>query len=205
MLNNQQKSTAVYNMHKRRLASGFALVEVLLAALTMAVGSAAFLKLHSMSLKYSSNNYARTQALSIATGFVEQLRSNRGFMDLATADRTGAIIAGNIAVASAPAPQNESDCASGNPGSACVRATFTYHTYLTSQKMLYSFQRNLSMLCYRESASVRGYLRITYLWRDGLSDTKTAFTAADCPNSFSATTAALATDRNNSVTIYAQL
>lgn len=206
---------------KHRQSRGFALVEVLIAALVLAVGSAAFLKLQSISLKNSNNNYARTQATMIASSFVEQLRSNRGFFDLPAAARTNSIIGGTVALTAAP--QNNNDCQSGANTVACVQATLNYQRYLTSLQMGGAFPQNLSLLCYREDtgsaavpavpatgtpgipavAAVRGYLRVTYLWRNNLSSTKTAFTAADCPTNFSGSLAA--TDLNNSVTIYVQL
>lgn len=212
---------AINTINKRRPSKGFALVEVLIAALVLAVGSAAFLKLQSISLKNSNNNYARTQATMIASSFVEQLRSNRGFFDLPAAVRTGSIIGGTVALTAAP--QNNGDCQSGANTDACAQATLNYQRYLTSLQMGGAFPQNLSLLCYREDtgtaavpavpatgtagiaavAAVRGYLRVTYLWRDNLSNTRTAFTAADCPANFSNPLAA--TVRNNSVTIYVQL
>lgn len=182
-----------------RQQAGFALVEVLLAALVLAVGSAAFLKLQTLTLKHSHNNYARTQATTIAISFVEQLRSNRGFMDLPAANRTDSIIGGAVALVAAP--QNSSDCQSSNPSSDCALATLNYQRYLISEKMRYAFRPNMSLLCYRENAG--GYLRLTYLWRDSLSADKTVLTAANCPTAFN--TAVAAQSRNNSVTLYVQL
>lgn len=172
----------------RNKQRGFALIEVLLAALIMTVGGAAFMKLQGVGLQYNYNNYARTQGVAIAQGFVEQLRSNIAYVKSTTLNEK---IQSTVADYE---PTSVIDC-SGS-ASACAGNVFAHQKYLISQQIA-EVSPN-SVLCYREHPSTEGYVRVTYLWQDNSEDGKTTNITA-CPDFATATTL------TNSVTIYAQL
>ncbi len=68
-------------MKKQR---GFALLEVLIAALIMTIGGIAYMRLQQTGLRYSYNNYVRTQGMVIAENFVDTLRNNIDYFEKAS-------------------------------------------------------------------------------------------------------------------------
>ncbi len=172
---------------------GFALIEVMLAALIMTVGGVAFMKLQQMGLQYNFNNYARTQGTLFAEDFIEQLRGNIGL--LKAAQVSGTLISGSISKTE-PAPTAAVNCSSTTQTQSCAASLLALQKYLISQQM--ATIASDSILCYQENAAGSGYLRVTYLWRDNSSEGQTA--SLDCPTTFNENKAP-----NNSVTIYAQL
>lgn len=176
------------NTKIRKQQRGFALIEVLMAALILTVGGAAFMKLQGMGLQYNYNNYARTQGMAIARGLVEQLRSNIAY---AKSTDLNAQIKSTVTDYE---PTSTIDC-SGS-AATCATNVFKHQEYLISQQIA-EVSPN-SVLCYREHASTEGYVRVTYLWQDNSEEGKTT-NITDCP-AFDATT-----NLSNSVTIYAQL
>lgn len=167
--------------------SGFALVEVMMAALVLTVGGVAFMKLQRIGLQNSTNDYARNQGTAIAGNFIEQLRGNVDYMDF-TAGNNGSIIAGIT-------PTTSSGC---NASAACT--AFDYQRYLISLQMQNTLSTGQSILCYRQHPTTDGYLRVTFIWNDKISTTGAALTATSCPNSFNAVL-----NNTNSVDIYARL
>ncbi len=142
---------------------GFALIEVLLAALVMVVGGVAYMKLQQTGLRYSYNNYMRVQGSAVATNFIEQLRGN---VD----------IAANITA--------DPNCTHG--GIPCTKGTLvglpqdTYNASVPANiKGAFEpiFKRQLedvreqmkvvarnSVLCYLIDTD--GFVRVTYRWAD---------------------------------------
>lgn len=173
---------------------GFALIEVMVAALILTVGGIAYMRLQQMGLQYAANNAARTQGVAVIEGFVEQLRSNVGYIRSVGGGINGAIVSGKVT-----APTKNVNCS----GSAdCGKVIFRFHEYLTSQQMLsiVSLAGN-SRLCYVERDANTGNVRVTFQWVDNsrkgrvvdLRDNKS------CP-AFNDNL-----DQNNSVTMYVQL
>lgn len=186
------------NQQKNR---GFALIEVMVAALVLTVGCLAFLKLQRLGIQYAFNDYARSQGVAIAQGFTEKLRSNTPFVN--AADLQYGDIKSNASL-SGTLPQENANCEADTPGIACAKALLDYHRYLTAQQMK-TFIKGKSKLCYRKHPSIKGSLRLTFMWVDNSSTQKAkeTFDSIECPESF---TAQLGEDIiDSSVTIYAQL
>ncbi len=181
-------------MNKIKKQVGFALIEVMIAALVMVIGGLGFLKLQQMGLQYGFNNYARAQGTVLADGLVEQLRSNIGL--LRSSQASGTAIQGSITKALAATAVNAPDCSSLENMDSCAKSVRAFHEHILSQQMQ-SIAGN-STLCYVERAAGTGNMRITYLWQDNSKEGKDANIA--CPADFNAHI-----NPNNSVTIYAQL
>lgn len=60
-----------------RRASGFSLIEVLIAILVLGFGLLGFALLQTMSLRFAQSANYRTQATNLATDLLDQMRSNR--------------------------------------------------------------------------------------------------------------------------------
>lgn len=185
----------------KEYSKGFALIDVMMAALVLTVGCLAFLKLQQMSLQYAFNDYARSQGVAITQGFIEKLRGNRAFLTIGI--HSGSITAGDNNLSS-QLPQTTADCTASPPDSDCAKAILAYQRYLTSRQMK-QLIKGKSILCYQMGSNV-GLLRLTFMWLDNSSskDAKIAgIQSTDCPTTFDA-----AVDSQflaNSVTIYAQL
>ncbi len=165
-------------MNKIKKQIGFALIEVMIAALVMVVGSLGFLRLQQISLQSSFNNYARSEGTVLANGFMEQLRSNVLLLRSSSSAFQGEITKDNEAA-------DENNC-HGNK--ICK---------LNLSALRKQINRKGAVLCYREQAAGTGYMRITYMWQDNSEDGRNA--GLNCP------TFEQHTNANNSVTIYAQL
>lgn len=185
----------------QQYSHGFALIEVMVAALVLTVGCLAFLKLQRIGVQYAFNDYARSQGVAIAQGFTEKLRSNTPFI------HADDLQYGNIksyTTLSGVFPQENANCQADTPGIACAKALLDYHRYLTAQQMK-AFIKGKSKLCYRKHPSIKGSLRLTFMWVDSSSSKKVqkTFDSIECPESFTAQLDKDITD--SSVTIYAQL
>lgn len=198
-IHNNQK----IDKHKHR---GFALIEVMVSALVLTVGCLAFLKLQQTGMKYSFNDYARSQGVAVAQGFAEKLRGNVNL--LSSTVKSGSILGGDVSLSSA-LPQDDTDCQSANPGTTCAEAMLEYQSYLTSKQMQ-SLLAGQSRLCYRiinDIANAKyGSVRLTYMWVDNTSGTtakEDGIKEADCPSAFDSAVGSNFID--NSVTIYVQL
>lgn len=194
-IHNNQK----IDKHKHR---GFALIEVMVSALVLTVGCLAFLKLQQTGMKYSFNDYARSQGVAVAQGFAEKLRGNVNL--LSSTVKSGSILGGDVSLSSA-LPQDDTDCQSANPGTTCAEAMLEYQSYLTSKQMQ-SLLAGQSRLCYRMHDTKYGSVRLTYMWVDNTSGTtakKDGIKEADCPSAFDSAVGSNFID--NSVTIYVQL
>ena len=62
----------------RRSASGFTLIEVLVAILILGIGILGMAGMQAMSVRESQNTYFRTQADMLAYDIVDRMRANRG-------------------------------------------------------------------------------------------------------------------------------
>lgn len=172
----------------RKKQRGFALIEVLLAALIMTVGGAAFMKLQRVGLQYNYNNYARTQGVVIAQGFVEQLRSNITYV------KENLI---NDKITSKVSDYKPTTTINCSIAADCAENIFKHQKYLISQQIA-EVSPN-SVLCYIENPDeTEGHIRVTYLWQDNSKEGKTT-KITTCPKFADTTTL------TNSVTIYAQL
>lgn len=181
---------------------GFALIEVMLAALILSVGAIAFMKLQRVGLQYSFNDYSRTQGISIASDFVDQVRTNTNFVKLSDNKKNNFILGG--AIKNTTPPQANANCASTKPGKQCVESTLAYHRFIISKKMASVMAPERSLLCYNEHKTIKGYLRVTYMWRDRVNTNVDNFSNKNCPQDFSAAITN-SSDQENSVTIYAQI
>lgn len=180
---------------------GFALIEVMMAALVLTVGCLAFLKLQHKGLQYSFNDYARSQGVAITQGFVERLRGNTAFLNAGIAD--GSISNGDKTLANALSTAT-SACGASKPNKTCAKAMFDYQKYLTAQQMQ-TAMKGQSRLCYLHNNDTRG-LRLTFMWIDSTASEdakKDGIEEDNCPDNFGD---AVEDDFiDNSVTIYATL
>ncbi len=166
---------------------GFALLEVLIAALIMIVGSVAFMRLQQMGLQYSYNNYARTEGLALAENFIEQLRGN---VDIIR-DNKG--LAGVI-----------SGAKGGTKETNLTKnvAVFRQQIAMVQKQMERKPEKELipnSKLCY--VTNVDGFVRVTYLWKDNSKESRDF--EVECPAAAEIFNKKI--NQTNSVTIYAQL
>ncbi|PIE44780.1 MAG: hypothetical protein CSA44_03140 [Gammaproteobacteria bacterium] len=184
-------------INRQKRQRGFALLEVMIAALVLTVGGVAYMRLQQMGLQSGFNNAARTRGVTLINGFVEQLRSNVTLIrDGSATDKTGSFLAGAVT-----APTETVDCDSSTL--ACAKIMFNLHRYLASQQMSQITPANNSRLCYTESGTNAGLMRITFQWRDNsVAGQAVDFTDTvnwACP-AFNANI-----NQNNSVTMYVQL
>ncbi len=180
-------------INRQKKQRGFALLEVMIAALILTVGGVAYMRLQQIGLQSGFNNAARTQGVTLINSFTEQLRSNVTLIRDGTAtDKTGSFIAGSVT-----APTETVNCDSSTL--TCARTMFNLHRYLTSQQMLQITPANNSRLCYAESGTNAGLMRLTFQWRDNSPAGQAVNLTGACP-AFNADI-----NQNNSVTIYVQL
>ncbi len=184
---------------------GFALLEVLIAALIMTVGGIAYMRLQQMGLQYSHNNYARTQGIAVANNFVDTLRNNIDYFSSGV--QPGYITAKPVVGAGSDKISFANSCvASGSAdGRLCEpEAVFNLQNSFIQQQLRTSSPN--SVLCYQ--INNEGFVRVTYLWKDNGAESKDI--ALDklnkgeyCPQTFNG--AVDAKLKQNTVTIYAQL
>lgn len=65
------------HMPRRAAASGFSMIEVLIALLVLAIGLLGFALLQTMNLRYTQSAQYRTQATNLAYDLLDQMRANR--------------------------------------------------------------------------------------------------------------------------------
>lgn len=185
---------------ERKKEKGFALIEVMIAALVLTLGCLAFLKLQRTGMQYSFNDYARSQGVAISQGFAEKLRGNMIFLNKAI--DSGSISSADTGLLS-KLPQQSSDCQSSRPGTDCAKAMLTYQSYLTGQQMQ-ALLKGQSRLCYLKHNSAT--VRLTFMWVDNVASEeakKNGIQETDCPATFDGAVGKDFID--NSVTIYVQL
>lgn len=162
---------------------GFALIEVMIAALVLTVGALAFLKLQHRGLQYSFNDYARSQGVAITQGFVEKLRGNTTVVDAYKA------------------------CHVSSESVKCeptIQATFQKQIKLTQKQMADSI-KGQTILCFIKKGDNKNNreLHLTFMWVDStIKDAKKVdLNYSYCPKKFGDTISFI----ENSVTIYATL
>ncbi len=193
---------------------GFALLEVLIAALIMTIGGVAYMRLQQIGLQHHYNNYARTQGVTIAHDFIDTLRNNIDHFD-------NTIIEGKIVANNAELNPNEpfdfnknksclttmSQASNGVPTASTTcdpKKTFELQNTFIQQQLQASVPN--SILCYRISQT--GFVRVTYLWKDNSKasqqiDLTQLQNGRYCPEKFN--TVVDAKLKHNVVSIYAQL
>ncbi len=192
---------------------GFALLEVLIAALIMTIGGVAYMRLQQMGLQSSYNNYARTQGVVIVAGFIDTLRNNTEYFQ--TGDMEGYIISGratskkigSIDFSKKICSVSNSTNSAGEVSKkiSCNNETIFQLQNRFVQQQLQSSVPN-SILCYRTNKE--GFVRVTYLWKDNSAaskavDLETLNRGDYCPADFNmVVNPAL---EQNMVSIYAQL
>lgn len=181
---------------KQRKQRGFALIEVMIAALVLTVGGIAYMKLQRVGLQQGFNNATRSQGIALVTGFVEQLRSNTNYLQVVGLPADGDSFKGGTI----SKPTNAANCDSKSESTkkTCAETIFALHQYLTSEQMKGIVPANNSLLCYTQSSATTGLMRVTFIWRDN-SEVGKSITLSSCPDFNEDIT------QNNSVTIYAQL
>ncbi len=200
-------------MKKIRKQKGFAMLEVLVAALIMTIGGVAYMRLQQMGLQYGHNNYARTQGIVIAEDFVDTLRNNLEHFQHGVVG--GHIISGNagangvnpIDLSQQPCTVSTSTASNGDTSqsiSCNTKTIFELQNRFVQQQLQASVSN--SVLCYRVNRT--GFVRVTYLWKDNSAASKdidltTLNSGGYCPADFN--TAVDAKLEENMVTIYAQL
>ncbi len=193
--------------------TGFALLEVLIAALIMTVGGVAYMRLQQMGLQYGHNNYARTQGIVIVEDFVDTLRNNVEHFQSANTDgyivssRAGAKKISAIDLSKKTCKVSVSADSVGKTSKVISCDTNTIFELQKSfiQQQLQASVSN-SVLCYRVNTD--GFVRVTYLWKDNSAASKainlsTLNSGGYCPADFN--TAIDAKLEENMVSIYAQL
>ncbi len=182
--------------------SGFALVEVLLAAVVLSVGVLAFMKLQNISLQTGFNSYARTQGLATIESFIASLRTNTHFSNLPTRQTNDFILGGTVEAN--PPPQYHSICQTNTNATACASVSFDYQRYLISQQMQTALPDKNSLLCYQQDGHGKGFIRVDFLWLDSSTKAKNqTLSGNDCPRTFQSSNKEA--HKNHQITIYAQL
>lgn len=189
---------------KKKQEKGFALIEVMIAALVLTLGCLAFLKLQRTGMQYAFNDYARSQGVAITQGFAEKLRGNVRFLNTSIDD--GSISSTDTRLSS-NLPQKSTHCQPDPSTIACAKAMFDYQRYLTAQQMK-MLLKGQSLLCYEkeDDDDKYGAVRLTFIWVDSSASEKAkkeGLETSDCPDDFDDE---VDKDfRDNSVTIYVQL
>ncbi len=199
-------------MKRLKKQTGLALLEVLVAALMMIVGSVAYMRLQQMGLKSSYNNYARTQGIVIAENFIDTLRNNIEYFQ--GSDINGHIKSSSVAtkgvnpidLSTKPCviTPSHSDHRTSSSISCDSEAIFNLQNGFIQQQLQSSVAS--SVLCYRVSKN--GFVRVTYLWKDNSAAGKVIslddLNKGDyCPTDFNAVIDSKL--EQNMVSVYAQL
>ncbi|PID63015.1 MAG: hypothetical protein CR974_02550 [Gammaproteobacteria bacterium] len=167
---------------KNKKQQGFALIEVLLAALVMIVGGVGYMKLQRTGLQYSYNNNARIQGLALSENLIEQLRGN------VTAVKQGLVRKGDITAKTLTGDVGSSGAIINNQFKMLQE-----QMRLSSPKAGGDWAEN-SRLCFLTNNN--GFLRVTYLWKDNSAKNQ----AITCPAAFNDNM-----QQPNMVSLYAQL
>ena len=85
-----------------RTISGFSMIEVLVALVVLAIGLLGFALLQTMNLRFTQSANHRTQAINLASDFLDQMRANRN--DGAWYARTASFAPGSVTAATCSRP-----------------------------------------------------------------------------------------------------
>lgn len=185
-----------YKKHK-----GFALIEVMVAALILTVGAIGFLKLQTIALKSSRNNFSRGQGVEIAGSQIDFFRQNRLALQRAISDSVPLnqlAFPPIISVSSPTSPPSEAidiDCQShgtveeGMFSVDCDNSLRNYQRYLLELKLAENFAPGMAIICTRFAGTMRSpIVRVDLIWRDNATYSSvnaapnlTPLTINDCP------------------------
>lgn len=175
--------------------TGFALIEVMVAALVFSIATVGYMKLQSRSLSDSYENYANQQARSIVSDFIEKIRANPAYRFTQPFTQGGILSLANNSPAGS--------CS----GNICQGGQFSYQAREIATNMGAVFPANLSVLCYFASPADSNEIRIEFIWR-GKSDTapnNNLITNLDiCPTTYAGNNPNL-TPADRAVTVYARI
>lgn len=174
---------------------GFALIEVMIAAVVFSIAAIGFMKLQSRALSESYENYASQQAQTIITDFIEKIRADRSFR----ANQT--FIAGGIL---AMANNSSTPCT----GDICQSGVFSYQAREIATAMGTAFPMNLSALCYiADVGTDQNNIRVDFIWRGKNNANPNNNLISDltiCPPNYNGGNPNL-TDADRAVTVYARI
>lgn len=202
----QGVSVMLIKRHSKQ--SGFALIDVMIAAVVLAVGVIAFLKLQNISLQRSAQTNYRLQASGAAETLIELMRGNRHLVGWATdpAGAKGAFIVQDkatveTAVAGLLCDIKDDADASVDPGKATVldptkwcpvksadlkKELLTYVALALSKNFKYI--EGKAVMCVKaksiETAELMS-VRVAVIWKNATSNVSyTSATLADCPKTY---------------------
>lgn len=189
----------------QRLQSGFALIDVMIATLILAVGVIAFVNLENVSIKRSQQINNRLQATASAASLIETLRSDRGMVTWLTS-RSSAPAAngdkGNFIVETIASPPASQCKEGGTNKSGTTIDIATPSTWCNSNgdlihtDLLNSINANFSnafqsavgkaVMCLRadDPAVIPIQIRVVVVWKNAVGNSFTQATAADCPTNY---------------------
>ncbi len=160
---------------------GFALLEVLIAALIMTIGGIAYMRLQQVGLKYSYNNYARTQGIVMARNFADILRNNSDYFEKQPVNGVY-VISVNKGAATPPSYLGKKACRKqiqisiASDGTQKTNSVFRCNTWEIFSDQLALLKNQLgnsisnSVMCYRVNKD--GLARVTFIWRDNSEASK---------------------------------
>ncbi len=178
-----------------RKQKGFALLEVLIAALIMTVGGIAYMRLQQVGLKAGYNNYVRTQGIAIADNFVDTLRNNINYFETAgnsislQCQSSSTEICGVLTVSRKPGVftpyidfnakkicKNVTVKTVASDGKETATTQFVCDPWLAFRFQRAFIDRQMqnsvsnSVMCYRIRQD--GLARVTFIWRDNSKASK---------------------------------
>ncbi|PIE45123.1 MAG: hypothetical protein CSA45_04295 [Gammaproteobacteria bacterium] len=172
---------------------GFAFFDVLVAALVLAVGTLAFLKLENIQVQRSTVTAQRLQALGVAAGFIEMLRANPYWADVV-------IPSDNLTVAISPKTANDTlSCLQGRRINAADPSTWcAVNNTVLMNDLNQSFQqfflsafagvKEKAILCAAKKTETIGAptpVRVVLVWKNaGVGVGFQTATKKDCPTNY---------------------
>lgn len=175
--------------------SGFALIDVMIATVVLAVGVVAFLKLQNIGLQRSAQSNYRLQATASAEAMIELMRGNRHL--LTWASERLAFVSENHEI-EAEASTTERNCTGAgdgmdNPDNWCAsdgesiqNDLLTYATAILSEN--FNYVAGKAVMCALTQGTDDDELvavRIVVIWKNATPNAQTKYqvaTAGDCPD-----------------------
>lgn len=183
---------------------GFAMIDVMIATLILAVGVIAFVNLENLSIKRSQQISLRLQATASAASLIETLRSNRGLVPWLIARNSTPANSGDNGNFIVGAPgASATNCREGgknesnvtisisDPGTWCNSNGTRIYSDLSSQ-ITDDFANNFqsvtgkAIMCLRaeNAAAVPVQIRVTVVWKNSVNSNFTQATNNDCPAAY---------------------
>ncbi len=177
---------------------GFALLEVMISALVLAVGVIAFVKLSNVSMRRAQENNYLSQATASANALIEILRSDPSMANWFWANDTGNFFIDTVALAGYATQCQLGD--TGDNGEVKLDDLSTLCTSTSTQlrqdwrnELLTSFAQNFqgidgkAVMCLRANGGLAAAavppfdMRITVIWKYPRNGSYIAAAATDCP------------------------